>query len=216
MKTLELFCGENQSFSKCAERLGYEPVTLDWRCEATIQEDIRNWDYRTFPADTFAFVWASPPCDQISQLRNKTGDTSGADDIARATMETCDYFRAGGARVYVENPISALPRRPLMAPYRDLLKKVTYCSYSSPGDEFHYRKLTAIYDWSGSAWQPRPLCQRDCQGCPHGKHIVWARHGHGAVRRAECDASGLKSNFTTAELHRVPQELCREILTARG
>ena len=74
MKTLELFSGENQSFSTCAERLGYETVTFDWRCEATIQEDIRDWDNRTFPAATFAFVWASPPCDQISQLRSKTGD----------------------------------------------------------------------------------------------------------------------------------------------
>ena len=214
MRVLELFSGENASFSTVARELGHEAVTLDNRakCAADIQESILTWDYMMFEADAFDVVWASCPCDQMSQLRNKPGDLEGAEEIVRRTLEICYYFECGGASVFIENPINALPRLPLMRPFQEFLKTITYCSYSAPGDEFFYQKKTGIYDMCGSAWAPRPLCGRDCGGCVGGRHIVWARHGHGAVRRAECDAAGLKSNYTTAQLHRVPKLLCMEIL----
>ena len=142
MRVLELFSGENASFSTVARELGHEAVTLDNRakCAADIQESILTWDYMTYPADAFDIVWASPPCDQISQLRNKPGDLQGAEEIVRRTLEICYYFECGGAAVFIENPINALPRLPLMQPFRQYLKAVTYCSYSAPGDKFFIRK----------------------------------------------------------------------------
>ena len=73
-------------------------------------------------------------------------------------------------------------------------------------------KKTAVYDLKQSPWTPRPLCDRRCAFCENGVHVAWARHVPTQAQRMQCDRLGIPHTFTTAELHRVPKALCREIL----
>ena len=211
MKTLEICSGENASFTRVAMELGYETLTLDCnpRCAADVCEDIRTWDYKAYPPDYFAVVWASPPCDQMSICNSSKPGLETADEVTCKILEICEYFTA---YAFVENPYSALPRRPHMSEFRDSLRVVNYCTYSEDGDVFPYAKKTAVYDLSQSPWIPRPLCDRKCAFCENGVHVSWARHGPTMAQRVQCDRLGIPHTFTTAELHRVPKALCREIL----
>ena len=196
---LELFSGENASFSTVARELGHETVTLDNRakCAATIQDDILPWDYTTFEADAFDVVWASCPCDQMSQLRNKPGDLEGAEEIVRRTLEICYYFQCGGASVFIENPINALPRLPLMRPFREFLKTVTYCSYSAPGDCFFLPEKKNGY-------------LRHVRECLDAQAVVrtrlrrvrgWPPHRVGAPRTWEGTPGGMRRSGIKKQLH---------------
>ena len=214
MRSLEICSGENASFSTVAKEFGFATTTLDCNpaCKADIIENVLAWDYTAFPPDYFAVVWASPPCDQMSICNCKKPGLLTADTVAKKVLEICEFFRLGGAYVYVENPIAALPRRPHMREYHPFLKQINYCSYSADGDVFPYAKKTAIYDLSQSPWTPRPLCDRKGRFCEDGVHVAWARHGPSKAQRLQCDRLGIPHTFSTVALHRVPKALIREIL----
>ena len=67
MRLLELFSG-TRSVGKVAEALGYEVVSLDLK-DADINCDILKWDYTVFEPRHFDVIWASPPCDTFSRLK---------------------------------------------------------------------------------------------------------------------------------------------------
>ena len=71
---------------------------------------------------------------------------------------------------------------------------IDFCSYGTL-----YRKRTAL--WTNTAWTPaRPLCdKKTCASCVNGKHKECAQ---------QCSYN---RRHTTAELHAIPTELCREI-----
>ena len=81
MKILELFSGTH-SIGHCADKLGYEIVSLDRDLEAKskiynyisenhIKEDIMTWDYKkNFKKGDFNIITASPVCLYWSRLRN--------------------------------------------------------------------------------------------------------------------------------------------------
>ena len=67
MKSLDLFCG-TKSFSKVAEKKGYECTTLDIleKFNPTICCDLMDWDYKENPPSYYDVIWASPNCQTYS------------------------------------------------------------------------------------------------------------------------------------------------------
>ena len=68
MKLLELFSGA-KSVGKVATTLGYEVISLDLK-DADINCDIIDWDYTVYEPGYFDVIWASPPCDTFSTVKN--------------------------------------------------------------------------------------------------------------------------------------------------
>ena len=66
-RALDLFAGTH-SFTKVAQDLGYEVISLDCdpKSGATITADILEFDYKIWPPGHFDFIWASPPCTTFS------------------------------------------------------------------------------------------------------------------------------------------------------
>ena len=101
MTLLELFSGTGSS------ELGFSVISLDLK-NATINEDILQWDYTKFHKD-FDIVWASPPCTEYSTRRAKTTCVRKIDYVNSAvkkTIEIIDYFQP--RRLFIENPQTGL------------------------------------------------------------------------------------------------------------
>ena len=141
MRLLELFAGTG-SIGKIFREKGWEVVSLDVdpKTEATIKQDIRDWDYTAYPPGYFDVIWASPCCTQysIARKRAKTPrDVVGADSLALMTIEIINYFTP--VVHLIENPATGLLKtRPFMQgiPYTD----VDYCCYC----DWSYRKRTRM------------------------------------------------------------------------
>ena len=127
----------------------------------------------------------------------------------------------------LENPLGALDRREWM---KELGRKhvVDYCMYSGPRpgsfqvttakqqqlhEWFPYRKRTTLWLFGPIKWQPsRPLCNRGqhCEWLVDKRHICWAQHA--TAHTEQCKRHCLPYSLSTAQLHRIPQRLCTEIL----
>jgi site-specific DNA-cytosine methylase len=178
MKLLELFSG-TCSVGKEAKKEGWKIVSLDLK-GADINTDILNWDYTKYEIGYFDIIWASPPCNTFSQLRNtwigrklkahggkvctkellqNDINTIGL-PILRRTEEIIDYFKP--KYYFIENPKTGKMKDYINRPYYD----VDYCKYSDWG----YKKRTRI--WTNlKGFEPK-LCKKDCGLIEYGKHIV--------------------------------------------
>ena len=69
MKCLDLFCG-TKSFTKIAEKKGYECDTLDIleSFNPTFCCDIMEWNYKQIPKKTYDIIWSSPNCKDYSKM----------------------------------------------------------------------------------------------------------------------------------------------------
>ena len=233
MKVLELFSGENSSLATTARSLGQETTTLDFspKCGADICEDIRTWDYESHP--TPDFCWASPDCRETSKVRRQSGDVCFADEVGRRTVLILRHFAARGCLCVMENPSGALGNRPwlreLVAQGVARLAKVNYCKYSDErpenftptsagkqtlGQWYPYAKLTDLFWFSPCAWEPRARCRQNrCQWLnERGCHRCEARKGIPPAHTALNGSLNLPYTMNTQQLHRVPHQLCREIL----
>ena len=235
MRVLELFSGENASFATAARQLGHEATTLDFnpRCKADICEDIRTWDYENYP--TPDFCWASPDCREVTRVRSQVGDLCFADEVAQRTVVILRHFAARGCQCLMENPSGALGFRPWV---KDLVKQdvvrlatVDDCQYSDdPPANFApssagrqdvaqrnpYRKATDLFWFSACSWQPRARCrQNHCRWVDEGgRHRCEARRSVTPAQAIINQSLNLPYTFNTVQLHRVPHQLCREILAA--
>ena len=75
------------------------------------------------------------------------------------------------------------------------------------------RKRTTLWLFGPIKWQPsRPLCNRGehCEWLIDKKHICWAQHA--TAYTEQCKRHCLPHSLSTAQLHRIPQKLCLEIL----
>ena len=169
MKLLELFSG-TKSVGKVAEQLGYEVVSLDLK-NADINCNIIDWDYFKYEPKTFDVIWASPPCNTFSRLKEsnigkhgckKASIQSDIDNIGlpilRTTEEFINYFKPN--IYFIENPQTGKMKDYINKTFYD----VDYCKYADWG----YRKRTRI--WTNvKGFEPK-VCKKDCNSMDGNRH----------------------------------------------
>ena len=203
MRVLELFCGVNHSVGKVAQTLGWEVTSVDINPKANpdLLSDILDFDETCWPRDHFQLIWASPPCESYSQARTVAKIPRDeamllSDMLVSRTRQIIAYF---GCHWAIENPIYSLIWTREVS--RGLLEASCVTSYCSFGAS--YRKHTRIANSFGLQL-PR------CPGTGICPAMVGKRHLE-AAQRAGGGVTGRPQ--TLDELHSIPSELCRSILT---
>ncbi len=195
MNTLDLFCG-TKSFSKEAEKLGYNTITLDIldKFRPTHLTDILDWDYKSYPKDYFHIIWASPNCKDYSKmnfLSKKEKDLTYSNNLIKKVIEIIEYFNP--KYWYIENPQTGLLKEQEFMeylPYND----VDYCKYG-----YTYRKRTRIWN-NNENWVGKKLCRgKDrCEGKKlTNKHLgfKWITRGKGGGRTTWEQRISIPSNL---------------------
>ena len=102
----------------------------------------------------------------------------------------------------IENPQTGLMKDQIEMwgiPFKD----IDYCKYGMP-----YRKRTRIWN-NVFTWEPRVLCNKDCNSMNGNKHIATAQRG---ASGKDPSAWAGQPTFTQKQLYRVPAELIKELL----
>jgi len=228
MRLLELFSG-TKSVGKVAYQKGYEVTSLDLK-DADINCNILDWDYKIFPPNYFDLIWASPPCDTFSFMRNihigrngHTAETLQRDidniglPILRQTEEIIDYFKP--KYYFIENPQTGRMKEYIDKPFYD----VDYCKYSDWG----YKKRTRI--WTNVLGFTPKTCKKDCPNMEGTKHQLNIGHlsfikdgdkvislSSKALREKYKNYEkfrGRRVSLTLAERYRIPPALIEELLS---
>lgn len=147
LKILELFKGTG-SVGKIAKKMGMTVMSVDVEAKylADITEDILEWDYKKFYAETdFTpdFIWASPPCNtfgviaySFAERNTKTATPYSArakkgTAILHRTLEIIDYFKKQNPNLLyvIENPRAMMrfDKKIQKVPFRDT---TLYCLYN--------------------------------------------------------------------------------------
>ncbi len=205
MRVLELFAGTG-SVGTVARAHECDVVSLDL-CDAVINCDVMEWDYKIYPENYFDIIWASPPCETFSRVRasnigrygftreSLTHDmmTKGL-PILRKTEEIIDYFKP--RLWFIENPQAGHMKEFITdRPFYD----VDYCKYSDWG----IRKRTRI--WTNKEGFTPKLCKKDCGYVVNGRHLCVATGG-----RKNYKGSGNGSDKRLR--YRIPHLLIEELL----
>jgi site-specific DNA-cytosine methylase len=196
MRVLELFSGTGSVGNVC-RRLGCVVTSLDWDMPADIRTDILDWDYRSYPPDSFDIIWASPPCTEYSVAKTVgVRKLDEANAIVKRTIEIIRYFNP---RYWtMENPQTGLLKHQSVVaglPYNDL----DYCKYGMP-----YRKRTRLWN-NIEAWIPKPLCKKDCG------HMNGNVHEQSAQQSPHMHLASVRRRYLTRELYKVPEPLIEEL-----
>lgn len=204
--SLELFSGENHSFTKalidlCESKDQVRAYTLDLKesTNPTIVADVTTWDptrdkrFRVGRGKLKVF-WSSPDCTQYSVAKTVgVRDFPNADLMGLATVRL--IFKLLPKVWMLENPVGWLQERPFMWPLRRFRLRTSYCQFDDPGEDdvFPYRKDTVIYT--------NVACSLPtCQDTPCSYKREHGRHKEGA------------QGNSAEVLHRVPRGLCQHIL----
>ena len=197
---LELFSGTG-SIGRVFRNAGWTvtSVDIDPRFSPDVCCNVLNLtaDMITITPDV---IWASPPCTQYSRARTTAltpRDLDGADMIVEKVLQIIDWYP--GVWFFIENPLGMMRHRPMMV---DIPRRtIDYCSYADDRFPRYYRKRTDI--WTNTDWHPwRPLCNKRCLGCEHGRHMYVAQ------RIAKGDVRG----NTLHELYAIPPALPEELV----
>ena len=201
MKCLDLFCG-TKSFTKIAEKKGYECDTLDIleSFNPTFCCDIMEWDYKQIPQGTYDIIWSSPNCKDYSKMNficNKMDkDLTYSNNLIKRVLEIFEYFKP--KYWFLENPQTGkLKDQEFMdfLPFQD----VDYCKYG-----YDYRKRTRI--WTNNIlWNPRPLCRGNnkCDKIVNGRHVGF---NHTAWNQKERKLTNWEQRIS------IPPQLIEEII----
>ena len=165
MRLLELFCG-TKSVGNIFNDYDYEVLSIDIleKFKPDVVTDILDWDFKQYPPQYFDVIWASPPCNTFSALRNClknsrakwTQEKIDSDilniglPILRRTEEIIDYFQP--KYWFIENPQTGKMKNYIERTFFD----VDYCQYG-----YDYRKRTRI--WSN--------LELDVTKCNHKRHV---------------------------------------------
>ena len=163
---------------------------------------ILDWDYTVYPPSYFDVIWASPPCDTFSTVKNTwigrhgyTRESIQADidniglPILRKTEEIIDYFQP--KYYFIENPQTGKMKRYINdKPYYD----VDYCKYSNWG----YRKRTRI--WTNIERFDPQTCNKDCGNMSGNKHKV--------------DVSSFGGGSNRMPRYRIPPKLIEDLFSS--
>ena len=201
---LELFSGTG-SFGKVAKELDYNVVSLDLILKADIQIDIMEWDYKSYPKNSFDIIWASPPCTEYSKAKSQgIRDIKGANKIVLRTIEIINYFKP--LIWFIENPqTSLLKQQPFMKQleidyyYHD----ADYCMYGLP-----YRKRTRF--WTNKKECNLLLCDKNCGSFIDGRHI--GSCGTGGQGQGHKKSYSNKT-YTLHDKYAIPLNLIFSLLT---
>tara|TARA_R100000700_G_C3142073_1_gene123553 strand:+ start:80 stop:760 length:681 start_codon:yes stop_codon:yes gene_type:complete len=218
LKVLELFSGTG-SVGKVAKSLGWEVLSLDLELEADLKMDIMDWDYKSYPRDSFDIVWASPPCTFYSNLQNCWMGRRKADGILitkevlenqriesdkliRRTLEIIDYFNP--ELWFMENPQRGQLKN------RDIVKglpfyDVSYCMYSDWGYEKRTRIWTNKKDWKNLICDRSGLCG-NMKEKKHNKRVSDV-HSESTRKVHKSDVSDLGGGSNRLDRYRIPPDL---------
>ena len=205
MNCLELFSGTH-SVGKVLKDKGHSVTSLDLK-NADINCNILEWDYTSFPKNSFDYIHASPPCDTFSVCRKCwigreikahkgkifTKEMLLEDQknigvpILNKTLEIIEYF----------NPKYFTIENPQTGDMKNYIKDISftdvdYCMYGLP-----YKKRTRI--WNNFNFQGN-LCNKQCGFIIDGRHKSNCGHSY-------------KSNFHSTSLkerYRIPQKLIED------
>jgi len=230
MKVLELFSGTG-SVGKVCEEMGYEVISLDLK-GADINVNILEWDHTIYPIGYFDIIWASPPCDTFSNLRQcwygrklkahkeifskelaiKDREEIGV-PILRKTEAIIEYFQP--RLWFIENPKSGSMKDYIDKPFYD----VDYCRYSDWG----YKKPTRI--WTNKKDFIPLTCDGNCGNMKDGRHITCMgsakiiQDGDKIVRTISPelrtkykDFKNITKHTTKNERYRIPEKLIKSLL----
>jgi len=215
VRCLELFSGTG-SVGKCCKELGIDTLSIDIDGRADITVSILDWDYTTYPKDSFDLIWASPPCASFSKLQDafmgrmrdgkifteeiqEDNMKSIGDPLVKKALEIIEYFEP--ELWFMENPQTGkLKSREYMKsiPFYD----IDYCRYCDWG----YRKRTRI--WTNKQdWIPLK-----CDGTGTCGNMVGSLHktNLGNTQRllqAESRLETVKKRSTLDDRYRIPPNL---------
>jgi hypothetical protein len=198
LRLLDLFSGTG-SITRAFRHHEVTSLDIDARCAPTICANLLDWQYKTLPRGHFDVIWASCPCEQYSVARSNARtprDLMLSDSLVLRTQDVLDWFQP---RCYfVENPSGSQLWSRFKWPR---LVRTSYCAYGFP-----YRKHTTIATNTDISLRP------PCGGAGVCAQMVGSQH----LQHAQKGGGGVENNgkvfHTTAELHRVPEELCRDVL----
>ena len=164
--------------------------------------DILDFDETQFPKDYFSFIWASPDCRAYSQCRTvakipKEEAMACSDALVAKTRQILDYFQC--SLWVIENPaFSRLWKRKVANGLLAMSTVTSYCSFN-----FFYRKLTRLAS-------NFPLVLPTCPGPGKCPSMIGTKH----LQHAQKGGGGCQPFYkSTCTLHRLPEGLCREILS---
>ena len=217
MKLLELFAG-SRSWGKIAEELGYEVFSVDHKSFEGIDLVI---DIEELTEDMLPWipdvVIDGRPCTTFSMAAGRTHrlqpnfdpKTPFAAKCDRMNVKLNNLYKKWECIYYIENPRAMLRKMP----YMQEMDKATvwYCKYgdfrAKPTDIFS-NNIFSLLNLKG--WKPRPICKNFKYNKETGEIIDKHCHHESARRGAKTGTQGLKGNY---ERSKVPEQLCREILT---
>lgn len=201
---LELFAG-SRSIGKQAELLEMNVFSVDWQNFEGIDLAI---DIEDLSPDDIPFipdaVWASPDCTTytIAAISHHRNGTEPKSEYAKKCDRVNEHFinLINGWLIinpdmvfFIENPRGMLRKMPFMKEFKR--HTIWYCQY---GDD--RAKPTDI--WTNSKnWSPRPVCKNGNKECHHQP----------APRGSKTGTQGRKGSY---ERSKIPEQLCKEILTS--
>ena len=95
-RLLDLFSGTG-SVGAVYRAHGWQVMSLDVdpKWDATIQMDIRQWDFKQYPRDFFGAIFVAPPCTEYStSMTARPRDLAEANSLVRAALEIVKWFEA--------------------------------------------------------------------------------------------------------------------------
>ena len=208
MKVLELFAG-SRSIGKEAQKLGYEVFSVDWEDFKGIDLSIDIGDLKISDIPFIPdIVWASPDCTTYTIAACSTHRTNSIEPKSEYAKK-CDTVNQHWLKLikkwqklnpkliyYIENPRGMMRKMPFMQKL-SIRHTIWYCQY---GDT--RAKPTDIWT-NNKLWKPRAECHNYRNSIKHCHH-------ESAPRGSRTGTQGEKNSY---ERSKIPEELCREVLT---